>query len=286
MAAFSEDGYGQWCQEILTRGEGIDLTHSRSFAGWHTPVTVSMAYAGDRAMVTHGHDSPVPISQMIEELPSTRAVIAELDDEPWWLGALADGAIVFADVGWDPSETWDRGILKHLAGCHAFTPNEIEALNYTRTETAAAALSALSELVPLAVVTRGAAGVIAIDQTTGEAAEVAALEVPLVDPTGAGDVFGAALVAGTLEGWPLQERLRFATLASSLAVQQFGGGLAAPGWGDIADWWRRKTQCAASGDSRCADAIRDYGFLTELLERHEGRTVRRAEATIARWADI
>ena len=64
-----------------------------------------------------------------------------------------------------------------------------------------------------------------------------ALRVPALDPTGAGDVFGASMVVGTLSGWPLADRLAFATLCSALAVQQFGGSLAAPGWGDIADWW-------------------------------------------------
>ena len=64
-----------------------------------------------------------------------------------------------------------------------------------------------------------------------------ALRVPALDPTGAGDVFGASMVVGTLSGWPLADRLAFAALCSALAVQQFGGSLAAPGWGDIADWW-------------------------------------------------
>ncbi|MEZ5201986.1 MAG: PfkB family carbohydrate kinase [Micropruina glycogenica] len=50
-----------------------------------------------------------------------------------------------------------------------------------------------------------------------------ALPVRAIDPTGAGDCFGAALVAGTLAGWPLQQRLRFAALTAGLAVQQFGG---------------------------------------------------------------
>ena len=105
-------------------------------------------------------------------------------------------------------------------------------------------------------------------------------------PTGAGDVFAAALVAGTLGGWPLADRLRFAALASALAVQEFGGGLAAPGWGDIADWWARANRKAADGDPRAIDRVRDYGFLPEVLRSHEGRSVRRANATIAQLADV
>ena len=49
-----------------------------------------------------------------------------------------------------------------------------------------------------------------------------------LDPTGAGDVFLAGLVLGTLRGWPLQQRLRFANLVAALSVRDFGGALAAP----------------------------------------------------------
>lgn len=286
VAGFSEDGYGRWCCDILGRQEQIDLSHSRTFPGWHSPVTVSMSYDGDRAMVTHGHDAPVSLAELLGEPPTTRAVIAQLSDEPWWLGPQDAGALVFADCGWDPTDAWDAGVLDRLDGCHAFTPNQVEALAYTRTDTPQRALAALAELVPLAVVTLGADGAIAIDQSTGERAAVPALPVRALDPTGAGDVFAAALVAGTLDGWPLAERLRFAALSSSLAVQQFGGGLAAPGWGDVADWWDRTIRRAAEGSAVDEQLAYHYGFLHDLLSRHEGRAVRRAEATIAQLADV
>ncbi len=95
---------------------------------------------------------------------------------------------------------------------------------YTRTDSAVAALGTLTELVPVAVITRGGDGAIAVDQTTGEYAEVPALNVDVLDATGAGDVFGASFVAASLGGWPLEERLRFAVLAAGLSVQHHGGG--------------------------------------------------------------
>jgi sugar/nucleoside kinase (ribokinase family) len=286
VATFSDDGYGRWCRDVLGRQERVDLSRSRTVPDWHSPVTVSMAYDGDRAMVTHGHDAPLTTAELLGTPPRTRAVIAELDESCWWEPSRRSGALVFADVGWDPSETWDPAVLERLDGCHAFTPNEVEAMAYTRTDTATAALALLADRVPLAVVTRGYEGAVAIDQTTGEEASVPALRVPAIDPTGAGDVFAAALVFGTLDGWPLADRLRFAALASALAVQQFGGGLAAPGWGDIADWWTRTTHQSAEGDPVAAELARDYGFLTDLLGKHEGRSVRRADATIAQLADL
>jgi sugar/nucleoside kinase (ribokinase family) len=286
VARFGDDGYAEWCRRVLADQEGVDLSLSRTFDHWHTPVTVSMAYDGDRAMVTHGHPMPMSAAELARKLPSTRAVVVELDEEPWWLPAQRAGSLVFADVGWDPGGKWDRQMLDRLDGCHCFMPNEVEAQAYTRTATPEAALSALAELVPMVVVTCGSHGARAIDGTTGERAEVPSLPVTAIDPTGAGDVFGAALVVGTLEGWPLEHRLRFSALCASLAVQQFGGALAAPGWGDISDWWSTLNDRFTAGDVRAACLHEAYAFLPDVLPAEPAKALRRAEATIARLSDL
>ena len=286
VAGFGDDGYGDWCRRVLARQEAVDLSLSRTFENWHTPVTISMAYENDRAMVTHGHPAPMRTADMIGQFPSTRAVLVELESEPWWRPAQQAGALVFADVGWDPSGMWDRRILDKLDGAHCFMPNEVEAQAYTRTATPEAALAALAELVPIAVVTRGSQGAMAIDSETGERVEVPSLPVAAIDPTGAGDVFGASLVVGTFAGWALEHRLRFSALCASLAVQQFGGALAAPGWGDIADWWANLNERVVAGDPQARRLREAYGFLPDVLPDEPAKAMRRAEATIARLADL
>jgi sugar/nucleoside kinase (ribokinase family) len=286
VAGFGDDGYGEWCRRVLAGQEGVDLSLSRTFEQWHTPVTISMAYDNDRAMLTHGHPAPMSATKMIGKPPSTRAVLVELEAEPWWRPVQQDGALVFADVGWDPTGKWDRRILDQLDGCQCFMPNEIEALAYTRTATPEAALAVLADLVPVAVVTRGSRGALAIDAETGERVEVPSLPVTAIDPTGAGDVFGASLVVGTLGGWPLEHRLRFSSLCASLAVQQFGGALAAPGWGDIADWWAVLIERCAAGDPQAAQLRETYAFLPDVLPAEPAKAIRRAEATIARLSDL
>jgi len=79
--------------------------------------------------------------------------------------------------------------------------------------------------------------------------------------------------------------LAFSALCSSLSVQQFGGSLAAPGWGDIADWW---THQRASGDrtSYHQSLLRRYGFLDDLVPTIPLGAGRRATATIARHVDV
>ncbi|MFF5209301.1 carbohydrate kinase family protein [Streptosporangium sp. NPDC000396] len=249
-AAFGDDFYGRYCWDVL-ESEGVDLSPSRRLAGWSTPVTVSLAYQDDRALVTHGTEPPVSPAELIGEPPRARASIVHLE-----AGPARGSGLIFADLGWDPSQEWSAEVLHRLAGCHAFMPNAYEAMSYTRTDTPEAALSRLAELVPLAVVTCGVDGVIAVDATTGETARVRGLAVDAVDPTGAGDVFGASLVAATLAGWPLAERLRFANLSAALSVQGVGGSLSAPGWAGITRWWRMVSD---------PDLRRDYAFLSEII---------------------
>ncbi|ACQ80834.1 PfkB domain protein [Beutenbergia cavernae DSM 12333] len=290
VAGFGDDLYADWLCRTLAEQEHVDLSHSRRFDHWHTPVTVSLAREGDRSLITHGHPTPVPLDELVgPQPPESRAVIVDVGDprhreDPWWRRSAASGSLVFADAGWDPDERWGSELLDALEGCHAFTPNCAEAMAYTRTSSPEQALAALADRVPLAVVTCGRDGALAVDSSTGERARVPSLEVAAIDTTGAGDTFASALVRGTLLGWPLEHRLRFASLCAALAVQNFGGALAAPGWGDIADWWTATSNAAAEGRPGAAETLARYAFVHEHIPAQPGR-VRRAEATIARFSD-
>lgn len=269
---FGDDAYGTHCRTVLAGQEGVDLSLSRTADDWHTPVTVSLAYAGDRALITHGQPPPYSQDTLLGDPPEARTALVHIEAEPhrWLAKAAANGTQIYADVGWDPTQQWSSDLLDQLALCHAFLPNETEAMAYTRTDTAVAALGTLSELVPVAVVTRGGDGAIAVDQTTGEYADVPALAVDVVDSTGAGDVFGASFVAASLGGWPLAERLRFAVLAASLSVREHGGALAAPGWYGVHRWWHTLDD---------PELRRAYGFLADRLPADPGPPVRYAPVT-------
>ncbi|MFH9686880.1 carbohydrate kinase family protein [Streptomyces sp. NPDC021019] len=303
-AAFGDDHYGAYCWDALEQGEGIDLSMSHTVPGWHSPVTVSMAYEGERTMVSHGHEAPAPTGTSTGAgvptgasaftgtglptglgaltgtsaptgttaptpafphcPPRARAAIASLTPgrgEPWVAAAARNGALIFADVGWDETGRWDLDALPDLAHCEAFLPNAEEAMRYTRTDCPRAAAHALAERVPLAVVTLGAEGAYAVDGRTGVAAAVPAIEVEALDPTGAGDVFVAGFVTGTLADWPLADRLAFAGLTAALSVQEFGGSLSAPGWAEVAAWWQLIRTCASQDPA----ALERYAFLDDLL---------------------
>lgn len=233
-----EDTYGQWCHKVLV-GKGVDLSHTRTVPQ-PTNLTVAMPVDGDRALLTYAPDSPLGADDLLAPPPHARAVIMDLKPERlherWWRDAAANGALLFADVGWDETGAWDPALLEPLEHCHAFTPNEQEAMAFTRTSTVEDALAALADRTPITVVTRGAKGVIAVERESGEQVRADAVEVPLVDPTGAGDVFLAGLTYARLAGWGLRETVDFAVLVSALSVTEPGVSLSAPGWDQIAAW--------------------------------------------------
>ncbi|MEU3885959.1 PfkB family carbohydrate kinase [Streptomyces sp. NPDC029041] len=279
-AAFGDDHYGDYCWDALEHGEGIDLSPSRRVPGWHSPVTVSMAYEGERTMVSHGHEPP-PEETAPTCPPRARAAVASLApgvSAPWIAQAASNGTRVFGDVGWDDTGAWDLAGLPDLRHCEAFLPNAEEAMRYTGADCPRDAAHALTEYVPLVVVTLGADGAYAVDRRTGETAEVPAIAVEALDPTGAGDVFVAGFVAGTLADWPLADRLAFAGLTAALSVQEFGGSLSAPGWSEIAAWWRR----VQSVEEQSPAALERYGFLAGLVSEELVRPwpLRRAVPTI------
>ncbi|MCX5048064.1 MULTISPECIES: carbohydrate kinase family protein [unclassified Streptomyces] len=284
-AAFGDDHYGEYCWDALEQGEHIDLSTSRTVPGWHSSVTVSMAYEGERTMVSHGHEPPPDALSLQAGAPDfpprARAAIASLTPgkrAPWIAEAAGTGARIFADVGWDDSGAWDLAGLADLEHCEAFLPNAEEAMRYTGAASPKAAAHALTEHVPLAVVTLGAEGAYAVDRRTGETAEVPAIAVEALDPTGAGDVFVAGFVTGTLAGWPLADRLAFAGLTAALSVQEFGGSLSAPGWSEIGAWWRK----VQSVEGQDPTALSRYSFLEALVPEDSARPwpLRRAVPTI------
>jgi sugar/nucleoside kinase (ribokinase family) len=277
--ALNTDVYGDFCAEILSTQEGIDLSASRRIDDGHSPVTVSLAHDRDRSMITHGHPLPAGPDGLVGPLPAARAASVSLtrDRLSWVPRAKQAGTLVFADVGWDASAEWPAEVLDMLEDCHAFLPNAVEAMQYARAASPEEALRRLAGLAPVVVVTCGADGAIGHDAATGETVRVPAVPLDALDPTGAGDVFTAGFILGTLRGWPLERRLAFANLIAALSVQHFGGSLSAPGWGDIADWWRDVR--------RTPELAGRYAFLDDVIPGGRQRTVRRAGATIARLSD-
>jgi ribokinase len=236
-AAVGEDDFSRLCLQQLVR-LGVDVGSAEVVAGWRLPVTAALAYGGDRALVTGGTPAPISLAELLAKAPQSALACVHLDGSaaPWLAGSAGRGTKVFADVGWDPAQDWDASALDELEGCYAFLPNHVEAMAYTRTDSAESAVAALAERVPLAVVTRGSRGVLAIDSATGEQVSSTVVPIDAVDSTGAGDVFGASLAIASLTDWDLRQRIDFASLVAAITVSRPGGAMAAPRADELVAW--------------------------------------------------
>ncbi len=256
-AVFADDAFGRYLWSSLL-DEGVELTYSVRVAGWNTPVTSSVAFAREREMVTYEEVPPVTAETLLPDGYQADAFVVSLAQaDPAWLAGLHRHApLVFADVAWDDEQLASSRLWESLAAVDVFMPNAAEALACTRCGTIEQAAAQLARGGPLVVVKDGADGSIAVAPGTSEALTAPAVAVDALDTTGAGDVFDAGFVYGSLAGWPVAQRLRFANLCASESVKLIGGSLAAPCWHDLGAFWSKLED----------DQLRhEFSFLNEVI---------------------
>jgi sugar/nucleoside kinase (ribokinase family) len=178
-----------------------------------TPVTVIMPSNGDRAMATFDPGEGVSAEELMAVAP--RAVVLSIPRLP----LAPAGARIYVSVGdIDARALAGRELPAELASARALIVNEKEALLLTGAADAETAATQLAQLAPLAVVTLGPGGALAAGPDGTVRVDGVRVE-PVVDTTGAGDLFTAAYVWADHWGAPLEERLRWAVLYASLSVR-------------------------------------------------------------------
>ena len=73
---------------------------------------------------------------------------------------------------------------------------------------------------PVVGITRGAEGAVFLDR--GRLMKSAAFKVPVADTTGAGDVFHGGFIYGLLQGWALDDVIRFAHAVAAMKCMHIG----------------------------------------------------------------
>lgn len=231
LTHLGDDPLGRHVHQLLDAEPGLDTSWVIHVRDHQSPVSVSLTSAQNRSFITYLEDlGPLDLPLAPGDIGDVGAVHVGVAEElPAWVADLrARGTVVVGGVGWDASGEWSPTVLERLGGVDVFVPNDDEAMRYTRTDTALHAAHALADHVPLAIVTRGVHGVIAVDSATGTVVDVPSVPVPVLDPTGAGDVFVAAYMAARTRDWDLATQLRFAGLHASLSVMGLGGAISAP----------------------------------------------------------
>lgn len=227
LSRLGDDVLGRHVHRVLTEEPLLDTRLLGLVPGHQSPVSVALTGPDDRSFITYEeHLGPLSVPDDLGPVAATHVGLARpLPD--WVAGLRAGGTTVIGGVGWDHTGEWSGDVLDRLAEVDVFVPNDVEAMRYTRTDSALDAAKALAERVPLAVVTRGADGVVAVD-SAHTVVTASTIPVDVVDPTGAGDVFVAAFMAGDHHGWDLVTRLRFGAASAAFAVTGLGGAASAP----------------------------------------------------------
>ena len=266
-AAFGDDIYGDFCWSTLEEQEGVDLSYSERFSDWHSPVTVSMVVDRDRAMVTHMHPPPVPQAELLPDLPTAKVGLRASRRRAAGLGRQAatagHAAVRRHRLGSGRAVVDERALAARRLPRLPAQQRRGDGLHAHRRPARRAARARRPRAGRGRDVRRP--GCARHRRDDREEEWVPSLPVNAHDPTGAGDVFGAAFVLGTLKDWPLRQRLAFANLCAALSVQYVGGSLAAPGWGDIVDWLAGMRARAAAGSSTAADYAASYAFIDDVL---------------------
>ena len=228
LSQLGDDPLGLHMMATLAAEPYLDLSWLRITPGFQSPVTVSLTGVHEREFITYQEEAD-PLEWPVGR-PSVGATHVSMQrDLPDWVARLRqEGTVIYGGVGWDSSGMWSSEVLRRLEQIDVFVPNDLEAMRYTQTEDAYAAARELGRYVELAVVTRGARGVIAYERSTGQLTDLPSVSVPAIDPTGAGDVFVASLMASGVLDWPIEERLRLAAIAAALSVRSLGGAASAP----------------------------------------------------------
>ncbi|MGO8088774.1 sugar kinase [Rhizobium leguminosarum] len=84
-------------------------------------------------------------------------------------------------------------------------------------------------------VTAGENGCFWFDDLTGDVFHLAAPKVRVVDTLAAGDIFHGAFALATAEGLPIEETMRWSSMAAALKCQVFGGRIGAPTRAEVRD---------------------------------------------------
>jgi sugar/nucleoside kinase (ribokinase family) len=184
-----------------------------------TPVTVVLPYAGDRAMVTFEPEASVEPEAIAALAP--RAVVTNASQ----LELVPHDVNGYATVGDSEAGALAQHVPAELGRLRAILMNDLEARRITGMATPEAAAYALANHVETVVVSRGAAGAVAV--SGDELVTASAPKVEARDTTGAGDLLVAGYVAGDLNGLPLAERLHRAVVYAALSVQRATGAMSA-----------------------------------------------------------
>ena len=93
---------------------------------------------------------------------------------------------------------------------------------------------------PVVGITRGAEGCVFVDRDR-RLIHSPGFKVPVADTTGAGDVFHGGFIYGILQGWALEDVIRFANAVAAMKCMQIGARRGIPTLAQVREFLKNKT---------------------------------------------
>ncbi len=236
LGTAGDDAFGRFCVQQLT-AVGVDVSLVRTDPSLQTGLTVSIT-AQDRALVSY--PGAMEDLRADDVADSVLARFRHLHVSAYFLQrglkpglpslfrrARALGLTTSFDPGHDPYDEWGDEIRDVFRDTSVLFLNEIEMELTTGSGDIEQGLGQLTTDSTLAVVKLGARGAAALD-ASGVIERVPAMEVDVVDTTGAGDSFNAGFIHAWLRDSSLAEALRCGVVCGSLSTRGLGGCEAQP----------------------------------------------------------
>jgi len=207
-------------------------------------VTVALSFPEDRAFITRFRqpEKPCDMEQILgahkAEHLHVGSFLPVLENPHVCSKARQAGMTVSLDPGWDEKALRDPLLLAALRDLDYFLPSRSE-LCFLAGETnpELAARTVLDRMDGGTVIMKdGARGASAYSPLHPDGIHRPALEVDVVDTTGAGDAFDAGFIAALLEEQPLEVCLQHGLICGSLAVTSRGGPGSLPDKKELEKW--------------------------------------------------
>ncbi|MYC67989.1 MAG: carbohydrate kinase family protein [Acidobacteriia bacterium] len=236
LGTAGDDAFGRFCVQQLAAA-GVDVSLVRTDPSLQTGLTVSIT-ARDRALVSY--PGAMEDLRADDVADSVLARFRHLHVSAYFLQrglkpglpslfrrARALGLTTSFDPGHDPYDEWGDEIRDVFRDTSVLFLNEIEMELTTGSGDIEQGLGQLTTESTLVVVKLGARGAAAVD-ASGVIERVPAMEVDVVDTTGAGDSFNAGFIHAWLRDSSLAEALRCGVVCGSLSTRGLGGCEAQP----------------------------------------------------------
>ncbi len=241
MARLGNDLFSQFILDA-SRREGLDTSLFQLFERPLRSVSVAFSFVHDRGFISYQDPFPETPAEGVIAAQRPRWVInAPFDGSPQ-ARQFADfvhqnGGKIYIDCQYVTTTLDEPGLADLLRAVDVFAPNQSEACQLTGEEDPERAAARLAELCPLAIVKAGKDGAFA--QAGARRWHSPALDVAVVDTTGAGDSFNAGFLAGQLRGEPIETCLRYGNICGGLSTTRHGGTAAAPTLAELEKYLER-----------------------------------------------